>query len=148
MMGSVMAKAELGPGERAERARRRRLGWIVGALFAAGLVTGFLMARTEGPEGLLQAAMPTWLAVTLTGVYLSAVLIGSPLMLRHMDEHGRSEHLWFSAYGAGAFVIVYPAWFLLWKGRLVPEPHHLALFLTFYAGALIGYGVRFYRNSR
>ena len=53
------------------------------------------------------------------------------------------EQLWFSSYGASAFVVAYPAWFLLWKGGLLPEPHHLALFLIFYAGAFLGYCIRY-----
>lgn len=139
---------ELGPGERAERAKRRRLWLSIGLLFVAGLVTGFLLGFAESDEGLLRGTIPPMLAIALTILFLAALAIGTPLMLRNMDEVERAEHFGFAAWGGSAFVIAYPAWFLLWKGRLVPEPHHLALFAIFYAGAVLGYAVRRYRHSR
>lgn len=144
---------ELGPGERAERAKRRRF-WLPLVLLAlVGGVTGGIIGAREGDavaagRGFLEGNIAPELAVTLTALFLISTAVGTYYMLRQIDEHTMREQLWFSSYGATAFVIAYPAWFLLWKGGLLPEPHHLALFLIFYAGAFIGYAVRYLLQRR
>lgn len=132
-------RRELGPGERAERAKRIRLYWTIGALFLAGGVTGFLIGYLETDGGIMDGSIPAPLAIGLAALFLLMVGVGTPLMLRDMDEVERAGHLQFTAWGGGAFVITYPVWFLLWKGRLLPEPNHLVLFLIFYVGAVLGY---------
>lgn len=138
----------MGPGERAERAKRRRLWWAVGVLALTGAVTGFIVGYTEGEQGFMQGTLPAPVAIGLTVLLLGAILIGGPIMMRNLDEHERAEHMQFSNWGAGTFLLVYPAWFLLWKGRLLPEPHHLLLFILFYAGGVLGYTASRYRSRR
>jgi len=51
-MAKTPQGAEPGPGELAERAKRRRMIRTVASLMVAGGVTGFTLALTEtGPEG-------------------------------------------------------------------------------------------------
>ena len=46
---------------------------------------------------------------------------------------------WSSAVAGSAYALAYSAWFLLWKGRLVPEPDHLTLFILFIAVSFAAY---------
>lgn len=138
--------AELGPGERAELARRRKLIWVVGIMFVAGAVAGGAVGYTEVGEGGFEGAtIAPWLAIILTGVFLATVILGGWLMKRHVDEHEIGLHTASAAWGGTAFAVAFPAWFLLWKGRLVPEPSALALFGVFYAASLAGYLIKKYR---
>ncbi len=145
----VMAeRRELGPGERAERAKRLKFYAVAAGLGLPGFVIGVAIGRRAKTHGFGEGLLTPELAVALAVIYLLAVGVGAWLMHRNMDEHARTQQLWFTAYGGAALVYVYPAWFLLWRGGLLPEPHHLAMFLIFYAGALLGFTVRYFRRSR
>lgn len=137
-----------GPGERAERARRWRVVWTTAAMGIAIAPVGYLLGRADRGSSLLEGTMPPALAVALTIAFLLVMLVGSTLLWRNQDEHAKVESLWAIAYASAAFVIVYPTWFLLWKGRLLTEPQHLILFLIFYAGGLVGYAVRYVLQRR
>ena len=146
-------KRALGPGERAERTRRLRFWVPLLLLGGVGGLIGGLIGYNEGEaiatgRGFLAGGIAPGVAIAITIVFLFSTAIGTYYMLRQTDEHTMREQLWFSSYGATAFVIVYPAWFLLWKGGILPEPYHLALFLIFYAGAFLGYFVRYVLQRR
>lgn len=137
---------ETGAGERAEQAKRRKLAWTIIAMAVAGMVTGALVGYTEvGEGGLTGATIPGWLAIALTALFLATVGFGTWFMKRHMDEHEMALHIWSSACGGSAFAVAFPAWFLLWKGRLATEPDALILFGIFYAATLAGYVFKKYR---
>lgn len=130
MMAKTMQGAEPGPGERAERAKKRRQAWTIAGLMLAGGASGFALALAEnGPEGILEATIGPETAIILASSFLVVCGIGVWFFVRNIDEHELALHYWASTVAAGAYVLVYPVWFLLWKGRLVPEPDHLTLFL-------------------
>jgi len=139
-MAKTTQGAKPGPGELAERAKRRRMIRTVASLMVAGGVTGFTLALTEtGPEGILNATITPTIAIALTLAYLVACGLGAFFMLRDMDEHELAFHYWSSAVAGSAYALAYPAWFLLWKGRLVREPDHLTLFILFIAVSFAAY---------
>ena len=139
-------EAGRGEGERREAAMRRGRAWIIGGLFVAGLVSGFYVGKTEALSA--KAGQSLWtpeLAIVLTAVFLVAMLAGSLLLNRVMDELERQRAYKASAAAGAALLLVYPPWFFLWKGGLLPEPMHLALFGIFWivlAGASLWYKVR------
>ncbi|MBX9815602.1 MAG: hypothetical protein K2X76_12945 [Sphingomonas sp.] len=152
MMEAAMARGEPGPGERAERARRRRVAWLMGALALAGGVIGFTAARLErgGIEGnfnVLQiGALPPWFAILATLTFVGAVGIGSWFYWRGMDEVARRDHYRGAVWALNVYLLLYPSWFLLWRGGLVSEPSHRALFLITVATSMIVYLWSKWRN--
>ncbi|WP_331041222.1 hypothetical protein [Allosphingosinicella sp.] len=122
-----------GAGEEMERAQRRRRGVIVGTLFVLGTITGayggWTMAETD--FDLSQPWSPT-ICLILAGIYLAAMLFGSIALSKQMDEVERQVHYKAAGVAGGTYAVVYPTWFLLWKGGFVPEPIHWALFILFW----------------
>jgi hypothetical protein len=127
-------EAPRGEGERREAARQRRRWLVVGALFACGLITGIYMGRTDG-AALVDGRAGSWspmAALALAALYLSAILGGSFVMNGIMDEVEKERGYKSAAFAGAALIIVYPTWFLLWKGGFVSEPIHWVLFLLFW----------------
>jgi uncharacterized protein len=139
-MEDKMASADLSPGERKLKAKRRRWWIIIAMLALAGFIPGFLLGYSEG-EGLVdpQGVWPAWIVILLAATFLIAVPIGSLLLYRQMDELERDIHRKAAAMAGGVLVIVYPVWWLLWMGALAPEPIHWVLFLIFYATILLSW---------
>ena len=82
-----------GDGERREAAIRHRRYLVIGALFAAGLVTGLYAGFREGSalfEG-GDGAWPPAVALAMIGLFLVAMIGGTIVMQGVMDEHER-EH--------------------------------------------------------
>lgn len=135
----MMAKARnravgnRGAGEEMERASRKKRSAIVGILFVLGLVTGayggYKMAVSD--FDLSQPWSPT-VCLVLAGLYVAAMIFGSIALEKHMDEVERQIHYKAAAAAGGVYAIVYPTWFLLWKGGFVAEPIHWALFVLFW----------------
>ena len=128
-----MAEGGRGAGEEMERAQRRRRRVIIGILFALGLVTGayggYRMAETD--FDLAQPWSPT-ICLVLAAAYVAAMILGSIALDKHMDEVERQVHYKAAAVAGGVYAIVYPTWFLLWKGGFAGEPIHWALFILFW----------------
>jgi hypothetical protein len=139
-----MVQPEIGIGEAAERASKQRRWIIIGALFACGLAVGFFSAFLEEGDksGVLSGTLPPVFALAAAAVTLIAMIGGSLLYHRRMDELERRENLICAAWGGNAILLAYPVWFILWKGRWVPEPDHLALYGLVFAVSLITYTVR------
>lgn len=127
------ADGEAGDGERREAAMRRRRAWTIGALVAVGGVSGFYVgfneARTFFDGGSFWT--PT-VSLVLSGLFLLAIIGGTIFLQSTMDEVERDRGYKAAAAAGAAFLIVYPLWFLLWKGGFVPEPIHWVLFLLFW----------------
>lgn len=145
---AMTAEAGHGPGEAAERARRRRRLRIFGALFAAGLPVGFFAALLEqgGGKGFMQGTLPPWFAVLGSVVMLVAVGVGTWLRHRGMDELDRRDNLVAGAMGGNVVIGGYPLWFLLWKGGLVGPPDALWLFVATFLVSIATYGILKYRQ--
>ena len=142
MMGkATMARPELGVGEAAERTRQRRTWAIVGGLFACGLALGFASSMFEQGDtgGFMSGTFPPGFALVAAAITLVAMVGGSLVCHRKMDELERRENLICAAWAGNALLVGYPIWFILWKGGWVPEPHHLALYGLVFAVSLITY---------
>lgn len=141
MAGPDLPKGE---GERREAAMRRRRIFVIGALFAAGMVTGFYTGFKEGAA--LAAADGTWppaMSLALTAVYLIALGGGSLLLNGVMDEHERLRTYKAASFASTLMVGIYPVWFLLWKGGFVVEPIHWVMYIIFMVG--LGLAMLWYR---
>lgn len=126
--------APLGEGERREAARRRKRWWIVAALAGIGFVPGLYVGFQHGAAAAQDQPLvwsPT-LAALLAGLYLVAVAVGAILMNSVMDEIERQRGYKAVSFAGAALMVVYPTWFLLWKGGFVPEPVHWMLFVLFW----------------
>lgn len=123
-----------GEGERHEAARRRKRWLIVAALAVAGIVPGFYLGYQDG-AALAESRTAIWsptLVAALAGLYLLAVVGGGILLNKVADELDRQRGYKAVSFAGTALMIVYPVWYLLWRGDLVPEPVHWMLFLLFW----------------
>ena len=130
-------KGELS-GEALERSRRRRKYWIIGVLAGIGFVAGFTAGFTQ-PHRLFDPSL-SWspaLTVSLAVAWLVAVIGGGLLYGRHFDEFELANGYKAAAVGAGAYIVLYPVWLLLWKGGVLPEPMHFVIFLAFMAVTMV-----------
>lgn len=143
MMARTGSDMPTGAGEQAERAKRMRFVVTLALLALVGGVTGFFIGYTEeGPGGIMRATITPALAIGLTVVFLATVAVGTWIVTRTIDEHELNLNLWAAAFGGSVFIVVYPVWFLLWKGRLVAEPDHLVLFLLYIVAVGVGYALK------
>lgn len=125
--------APLGEGERRERAARRVRYGIKGALFVTGLAVGVYVGKMlVGGDFDFAAPWPPAAAVAIAAIYLVAIVAGSLLISRSLDELERSRTYRAAAAAGNVYLVVYPIWFALWKGGFVPEPVHWALFILFW----------------
>jgi hypothetical protein len=135
-----------GAGERAEATRRRKKYAVLSVLFAAGLFTGLYVGRS-GPHSLLdrQASWDPAVSLALAAIFVVAVVGGSIALHGGTDEVQRQAQYKAVTVAGGVYMLLYPAWFMLWKGGHVPEPHHAVLFVAFWlslAGASLWYRLR------
>ncbi|HEX8127117.1 MAG TPA: hypothetical protein VF548_16195 [Allosphingosinicella sp.] len=126
--------APRGEGERRDSARRRKRWVIIVALAATGFVPGLYLGYNDA-AALVESRSGTWppaLVVGLSLLYLIAV-VGGGLLLRGLTDEVERQHSYKAASFAGmALMLVYPIWFLLWRGGFVPEPIHWVLFVIFW----------------
>ena len=122
----------LSEGERLERGRRRRKYAIFALIFALAFPAGFAIGFTEADDLLVRDdRWPPALAAGLSLAYLGLVIGGAIALSRQVDEVERLAKYKAVTAAGGAFAIVYPIWFLWWKGGFVPEPMHVALYVGF-----------------
>lgn len=143
MMSVERKRHEPGYGEQALRRRNRRvwttLGFLAGAGFVVGLGTALL--ERDDPAGWPGTLPPVWAAIA-AGIWLVAIIAGSIAFTRRVDEVERAVNVRAGHIGASFFLTGYPAWYLLWKGGLVPEPRHEILFIATMAVMLLAYFIQ------
>jgi hypothetical protein len=115
-----------GAGERAERSRSNRFWWIMLGFMLLGAVSGATLVAMEKQGGV----MPALLAIGLVLLLGIGVLAGAWWFLRDIDEVERRDNYIACTIALNFFMVLYAAWYFLWKGALVPEPQHETLFLT------------------
>ncbi|MGC6399696.1 hypothetical protein ACNI3Q_03840 [Sphingomonas sp. FW199] len=128
-----------GIGELAQRARQRRLRWIILALVTAGFFTGFLAARVEDEGGGFLDGIPPEFAIGFAVVWTLAICYGGWRYHKATDEVERANNRFAAVYAFNAYLTGYPVWFVLWKGGLVPEPDHRAIFVGLYVLMIVLY---------
>jgi len=129
----IVADYVKGQGERLERSQSRRRKTIVWILFGLGLISGVYIGYTVAHDGFDFSRPWSPTACALMAVsYLAAMVFGSIALSKHVDEVERQVHYKAAAAAGSVYAIVYPVWFLLWKGGFVVEPIHWALFILFW----------------
>ena len=137
-----------GEGERVAAVRSRNFWLMMGAMAALGFVSAAAYLSLTTPKdgggvhfGPLPPNAALGLAI-LSGVAMSAA---TRWFFAHADELERADNIWGAAIGANALAIVYPPWFLLWKGGWVPQPDPSAPFLLLVTVMMLAYAWRKFR---
>lgn len=123
-----------GEGERRDAERRRKRWLILAAIALFGGVPAFYVGLQQG-AALAESRPLTWsptLAAVLAGLYLAVMVGGGLLMQGVTDEIERQRGYKAASLAGMTLMLVYPVWFLLWKGGFVPEPIHWVLFALFW----------------
>lgn len=140
-MMEAAVKADLSPGERRLKDKRKRLWIILALLGLAGFVPGFLLGYTEHDRLFdPQTVWPAWIVLLLVATFAVAVPIGAWLLQRQMDELERANHQKAAVVASTVLVMGYPVWLLLWMGAMAPEPIHWVLFAAFYLSFILSWG--------
>jgi hypothetical protein len=126
--------APLGEGELRDAARRRKKWLIVAPLAAVGMGPGFYIGFQHGAAlaGSRPVFWPPAVAAGMAALYLVAVIVGGYMLSRFTDEIERQLSYRAGSVAGAVLMIVYPTWYLLWKGGFVPEPIHWVLFILFW----------------
>jgi uncharacterized membrane protein len=100
----MMARVESGPageGERMETARRRLKWWVYAGLFAAGFPTGgYLGYQLARHDFDVTAPWNPTIALIATAAFLLAMLVGSVLLSKQIDEVERANQSKAAAFAA------------------------------------------------
>jgi hypothetical protein len=128
-----------GEGERQETARRRKRLTIFAALAFVGFVPGLYLGYNDGAalDEIRSGHWPPVLVIVLSGLYLLGMLASGLLLRGVTDEVERQNSYKAASFAGWALMLVYPIWFLLWRGGLVPEPIHWVLFAVFWLSLLL-----------
>ena len=146
-MEQAMGDKGIGVGERCERALRKRRLAVFGLTAIAGGIVGAVFAGTEkgGGTAWFLGTIPGPLALVFALIVALAGAASGILYVRSTDEVDIADNMQSAAMGALVLLAGYPVWFILWKGRLVPEPSHPILFLTVFSVTTIAYFIRRFR---
>jgi hypothetical protein len=138
--GTTGVSEPIGTGEKVERRQKWRRTLILGLLMAAGGITGFALATTqEDGAGFHQGAIPARVAIGLAALWLVSVVGGSFWLKRHIDEIEQAAQIWGIAIAGTVVIVLYPVWYLLWRGQMIAEPNAHILFGTLYVVMIAAY---------
>lgn len=128
-----MTDEQASVGEAREAAARRKRIIIIAGLFLFGLITGIYTGTQDVDRALFSSEghWPPALSVTICISYIVALIGGSLLLRSSMDELQRHSEYMAISFAGGSYLLVYPLWFVLWKGDFVREPVHWAIFILF-----------------
>ena len=115
-------------------------GTVFGVGVAAGAAIGFHVASNDLDFG---APWPPALSLGVAILYVVAILAGTVALSRVTDELERARAYKAAALAGAVYLVLYPVWFLLWKGGFAVEPIHWLLFAVFWV-SLAG-GQLYYR---
>jgi hypothetical protein len=121
----------MGEGERLHARRRRRFWVILGSLAllgaVAGFFSGFTMGFADAKGGDISAEMRAFGAAGIL-LLAAATAFGSWKFFVSVDEVEVADNLWGSLIGFYAYAILFPAWWLLSRIRLVGPPDQWAIY--------------------
>lgn len=146
MTGSQIMADERNIGEARDRANNRRRILLLSLLTLAGGVVGFIFGLFESDNDFaLGGTIPPAVAVALASITFVALVWGTIAYKRGIDEVVLRDNIYAAAWGAFVVFVGYPVWFLLWKGSLLPEPSHMAIYVVLYLVTCAVYLFRKYR---
>ena len=113
--------------------RTRRYGWAMVALIAFSLLITLIFARPSG-GGLANdlysnGPLPTGLAVGAALLWLVGMPLLAAITRRNMDEVERDLLIFGESAGFRFFTSVAPAWWLGYRGGVLPQPDVMILFV-------------------
>lgn len=141
MMGAKMLD-ESGPGERSEHSRRVQFWRTLGALGAAGAVTGFVGATTMFDDLLTTLKSMPLLVFAVLGALVISFVAGSWAFFRQVDEVELADNLWGSMLGYYAYAVLLPTWWALWKLDMASEPNDWVILVASLLVGLVVYAAR------
>ena len=145
-MGPQIMTDDMLSGQARDRAKNRRLVWLFAGLALAGGFVGFTFARFETKNDVtLGGTIPPAVAIALAVVTFVAMVWGTLVYKRRIDEVVLRDNIYAGAWGAFTVLVGYPVWFLLWKGSLLPEPSHMAMYAALSVVTCAVYLFRKYR---
>ncbi|MBW0144820.1 hypothetical protein [Sphingomicrobium clamense] len=124
--------------------RLKRRERLTIALIIAGFIGGFglgfgLAFFTEGDLFDPDTAWPPTLAVAAVAYFLTIVPALVIVANKTADEMELCHQRRGFEFGVWTLFFAYPSWYALWKGDLLPEPSHEAVFLGTLIATTIGY---------
>lgn len=130
-------------GEQREARRIRLQKIVIGLAMALGAATALTLAFAS-PEAPLtgDAAWPPLVALMIAVSTLVVLPVLMLVAMRTTDEMELAWQAWAMQAGGFALLCAYPAWYALWKGGFVPEPHHLVIYLGYFIVTMIAYAWR------
>lgn len=126
----------------AAKARKRRLQLIIVGLMGAGAVIGFFSAMFEAEGGGFMEGIPAGWAIAASLILVGAIGYGGWRYHLATDELDRRDTLWASALTLNVYIAGYAVWYLWWRGGLVREPQHEAIFVATMAVMMLAYGYK------
>jgi hypothetical protein len=104
------------------------LGMLIGIILAGS----DMMSASDDPLSVLSdSPIPPALAIGMTMFLVLVMPLLSWQWQKSIDEHEREAYQVGAVAAAYMFLILAPAWWLLWRGGLVPEPDGIILYFTF-----------------
>lgn len=121
-----MTGTTMGEGERAEARRGARVrAMMIGSLICALLIIGAAILFKQSGGRIAPAG-----AITITILYLTALIGFGWRACWRADEVEIRHNIVALASAAAFYWLVYPGWYFLWKGGLLPEPSHELLYVA------------------
>lgn len=137
MMGAMM------DGEQRHAQYRRRFWRTLGIAGLGGLPIGFAIGfgagYTEGDFNAFWNWAPDWLVIALLVFAAATILYGSWRFYKSIDEVELLDNLWANSAAYGAYALLFPAWWVLGKTGIAPEPNHWLIFLAALGAGLVAY---------
>jgi len=121
----------MGEGEQLHARRRRKFWIILGSLALLGAIAGFFSGFTVGLADAKGAEVSAGMrALGAAGILLlaAATAFGSWKFFTSVDEVEVADNLWASLIGFYAYAILFPAWWLLARIRLIGSPDEWVIY--------------------
>jgi peptidoglycan/LPS O-acetylase OafA/YrhL len=140
-----MAKAAMvdpSEGLAAATKRRNRISLILAGLMLLGGVIGFFSAMLGDKHGGFLEGIPASWAVIASLITVVGIGYGSWRYHLATDELDRRDTQWASTFALNIYIVGYAVWYLWWRGGLVREPMHEAIFVATMVVMMAAYGFK------
>lgn len=137
MTGAMMDGEELH--EKHRKRFWRTLGIASLAGMPVGIAVGFGAGLSKGDRNYFWSWAPDWAVLFLLSFSIATIFYGSWKFMRSIDEVELQDNLWGSFAAYGAYVLLFPAWWVLGKAGITAEPDDWTIFFV-----ALGAGLAFY----